>query len=63
MTSIASPTLWWLTIAAVVVLLAVDFVATRRPHEVSMREAVGWSVFYVALPLSFGVHVWSTHGS
>jgi tellurite resistance protein TerC len=61
--SIASPTLWWLTIGAVVALLVVDFVATRRPHEVSMREAVAWSAFYVALPLLFGVYVWSAHGS
>ena len=46
--SIASPTLWWLTIAAAVVaLLAVDFVATRKLLEVSMREAVAWSAFAV----------------
>ena len=46
--SMASPTLWWLTIAAaVVVLLAVDFVATRKLLEVSMREAVAWSAFAV----------------
>ncbi len=61
--SIASPTLWWVTIGAVVVLLAVDFVATRKPHEVSMREAIGWSSFYVALPLLFGLYVWNNHGS
>ena len=28
-------------LAAVVLLLAVDFLLTRRPHEVSMREALG----------------------
>ncbi|WP_210439416.1 TerC family protein [Nocardioides xinjiangensis] len=62
MSSIASPTLWFATIAVVLALLAVDFVATRRPHEVSMREAIGWSAFYVALPLAFGLYVWSAHG-
>ena len=61
--SIATPGLWALTLAAVAALLAVDFVATRRPHEVSMREAVAWSAFYVALPLVFGVWVWTAHGS
>jgi TerC family integral membrane protein len=61
--SIATPGLWAATIGAVVVLLAVDFLLTRRPHEVSMREAVGWSVFYVALPLAFGGFVWSQYGS
>ena len=62
MTSIASPTLWFITIGVVVALLAVDFIATRRPHEVSMKEAVAWSAFYVALPLAFGLYVWNVHG-
>jgi tellurite resistance protein TerC len=61
--TIGTPTLWAVTIAAVLVLLVVDFVATRRPHEVSMREALAWSAFYVALPLTFGVWVWTQHGS
>ena len=60
--SIATPTLWWVTIGAVVVLLALDFVLTRRPHEVSMREALGWSAFYVALPLAFGAFIWWQYG-
>ena len=62
MSSIGSPTLWFITIAAVLALLVVDFVATRRPHEVSMKEAIAWSAFYVALPLAFGLYVWSAHG-
>lgn len=62
MSSIASPTLWFITIGVVLALLAVDFVATRRPHEVSMKEAIAWSAFYVALPLTFGVHVWTSYG-
>jgi TerC family integral membrane protein len=61
--SIADPLLWGITIAAVVVLLAVDFLLTRRPHEVSTREAAGWSAFYVALPLAFGAWVWAQYGS
>ena len=28
-----------------------------------MREALGWSAFYVALPLLFGVYVWQEFGS
>ena len=61
-TTIADPTLWWITLG-VVALLGLDFLITRRPHEVSMREAVGWSLFYVALPLLFGIWVWRSHGS
>jgi tellurite resistance protein TerC len=60
--TIGTPLLWGLTIGAVLVLLAVDFVLTRRPHEVSMKEALGWSAFYVALPLAFGGWVLATHG-
>ncbi|WP_122261318.1 TerC family protein [Ornithinimicrobium cerasi] len=62
-TTIADPWLWSVTVAAVLLLLALDFLLTRRPHEVSMREALGWSAFYVALPLAFGVWVWRVHGS
>jgi tellurite resistance protein TerC len=62
MSSIASPTLWFITIGVVLALLVVDFIATRRPHEVSMKEAIAWSAFYVALPLAFGLYVWSAHG-
>jgi TerC family integral membrane protein len=61
--TIGTPTLWTLVLGAVVVLIAVDFLLTRRPHEVSMREALGWSAFYVALPLAFGGYVFAAHGS
>ena len=61
--TIATPTLWTVTIGVVLALLVFDFVATRRPHAVSMREAVSWSAFYIALPLAFGVYVWTRHGS
>ncbi|MDR7362705.1 TerC/Alx family metal homeostasis membrane protein [Nocardioides marmoribigeumensis] len=62
MESIGTPLLWGLTLGAVLLLLAVDFVLTRRPHEVSMKEALGWSAFYVALPLTFGGWVLAAHG-
>ncbi|GAA4189944.1 TerC family protein [Streptosporangium oxazolinicum] len=61
--TIGSPKLWAITVAALVSLLAADFAVTRRPHEVRMREAVGWSIFYLALPLIFGVYVWGAFGS
>jgi TerC family integral membrane protein len=51
------------TIAFVVVLLVVDFLATRRPHEVSLREAGWWSALYVAIPLAFGAFVWARFGT
>jgi tellurite resistance protein TerC len=61
--TIGHPTLWIATIAAVAALFVFDFVATRKPHDVSMREAAGWSAFYIALPLLFGVYVLWRHGT
>jgi tellurite resistance protein TerC len=61
--SVGTPTLWAITLAAVLGLIAVDFLLTRRPHEVSLREASLWSAFYVALPLGFGGWVWWRYGS
>ena len=63
MESIGSPLLWGITIAILLALLAVDFVITRRPHDVPMKEAVGWTVFYLALPVVFGAIMWPLYGS
>ncbi len=59
--SIGSPVLWTVSIAVLLALLATDFLVTRRPHEVSLREAVGWSVFYLALPFVFAVFLWAAY--
>lgn len=61
--TIGTPTLWGVTIAGVVLLLVVDFIATRKPHEVSMKEATLWSVFYIALPIAFGIYVLTDYGA
>lgn len=61
--SIGTPGLWATTIVVVLAVFALDFVVTRKPHDVSMREAVRWSVVYIALPLAFGVWVIAAHGS
>ena len=61
--TIGTPALWALLLGGVVALLVLDFLITRRPHEVGLREASAWSAFYVALPLAFGGWVWSAHGS
>ncbi|NKY49486.1 TerC/Alx family metal homeostasis membrane protein [Nocardia vermiculata] len=61
--TIGTPWLWAATIAGVLILLALDFIVTRKPHEVSMREAVGWTVFYLALPFAFFGLIWAGYGS
>ncbi|ANN21984.1 tellurium resistance protein TerC [Amycolatopsis orientalis] len=61
--SVGSVWLWSISIVVLLALLVADFVVTRRPHEVSMREAAGWSVFYLALPVFFGLWLWLDFGS
>jgi TerC family integral membrane protein len=61
--AIGSPELWAISIVAVLALFGLDFAITRKPHEVSMKEAVGWSAFYIALPLAFGVWIWTAFGA
>ncbi|MDT0201649.1 TerC family protein [Nocardioides sp. AE5] len=60
--TIGTPALWAVSIGVFCVLVALDFVLTRRPHEVRMKEALGWSAFYIALPLAFGGYIWWQHG-
>ncbi|WP_410582051.1 TerC/Alx family metal homeostasis membrane protein [Amycolatopsis sp. lyj-108] len=60
--TVGSPGLWAISIAVLLGLLVADFAVTRRPHEVSMREAIGWSVFYLALPVVFGLWLWLEFG-
>ncbi|WP_132877381.1 TerC/Alx family metal homeostasis membrane protein [Tamaricihabitans halophyticus] len=50
--------MWIISIVVLLALLTIDFIVTRKPHTVSMREAVGWSVFYLALPFVFAAYLW-----
>ncbi|KPI13431.1 integral membrane protein, TerC family [Actinobacteria bacterium OK074] len=50
-----TPTVWVLTVAALCVLIAVDFFIGRKPHEVSLKEAGIWSVVWISLAIVFGV--------
>lgn len=46
--------LWLGFFALVLIMLALDLgVFHRKAHEISLREALGWTVFWVALGLSF----------
>lgn len=50
-----TPLAWIVTIAVIVGLLAFDLIyAAMRPHQVGFKEAVGWSVFYIAIAIAFG---------
>ncbi|WP_305786423.1 TerC family protein [Symbioplanes lichenis] len=54
---------WFATLGALVVMLAVDLlIVGRRPHEPSMREAGGWVAFYIGLAVLFGLGLWLASG-
>ncbi len=47
---------WAVTLATIVALFALDLVVSgRNPREVAFRSAVGWSVFYIAVAIVFGL--------
>ncbi|HEX6875120.1 MAG TPA: TerC family protein, partial [Nocardioidaceae bacterium] len=53
----------WVTVVAVILaMLAIDLVAHRRAHEVSVREAALWSAIWVTVAVAFGVVVWAAYG-
>jgi tellurite resistance protein TerC len=52
----ATITGWAATLAAIGCLIAFDLWQSRRnPHAVGLREAAGWSLFYIAAAVLFGV--------
>ena len=57
-------TLWVVTIAGIIALIALDFVTvSRKPHEVMFREALLWSIFYIGVAVAFGIAMWVWQGS
>ncbi|HEX6587868.1 MAG TPA: hypothetical protein VF039_02505, partial [Longimicrobiales bacterium] len=56
--------MWVAFNAFVLAMLFLDlFVFHRKAHEVSLKEAAGWSVFWVALSLCFNAGVWHFMGA
>src|SRR3954468_9732815 len=51
--------IWLGFITLILLLLALDLgVFNRKAHVVSVREALGWSAFWIALGLTFSVFVY-----
>ena len=59
-----SLTVWEVTIAALLAVLAFDLALAfiRRNKETSMKEAAAWTIFYVSAAIAFGysLGIWST---
>lgn len=59
-----SLTMWLVTVGAILLLVVMDFLTvSRKPHDVSFREAAIWSIFYIAVAIAFGVFIWVWQGS
>jgi len=59
-----SLTAWLVVIGAILALIVVDLLTvSRKPHEVKFKEAAGWSIFYIAVAIGFGIWVWQSAGS
>lgn len=60
MSSVGTPLLWSLFAAFAVLAIAIDFLALNRQgaHKVSMREALVWSLIWVAVSAAFAVGIW-----
>ena len=53
---------WIATLAAILAVLAVDLLAHRRAHKVTMREALTWTAVWLVLGTAFGAVVWAAWG-
>lgn len=57
-------TLWLVTVAGIIGLIVMDFVTvSHKPHDVSFREALLWSIFYIGMAIAFGIAMWIWQGS
>ena len=54
---------WAAVLAVILAMLAVDLLAHREAHVVSVKEAALWSAVWVSLGLAFGGVVWWAYGS
>jgi tellurite resistance protein TerC len=55
---------WALTVAAIVAMLALDFVGhVRRPHAPTLRESALWSAVYVGIAVVFGLLILWFYGA
>ncbi len=61
--NIHAPGLWVGFLVAVLLLLAFDLrMSAKRDHAQTMKSAIGWSLFWIALSCMFGGYLWWQHG-
>jgi tellurite resistance protein TerC len=56
--------LWFATIGVLAAIIIADlFLVDHKPHEVTMKEATRWVLFYIGLAVVFGLGVWAFAGA
>jgi len=57
--------LWmWLSVLGLILgMLLIDLFAHRKAHEISVKEAAVWSVFWVTMGVAFGGVIWGYFGT
>ena len=59
-----SLTMWGLTLGLISALIILDLLtSSRKAHDVSFKEALSWTCFYVSTSVAFGLWVWNYFGS
>lgn len=60
-----TPTWMWVgfNIFVIAFLLLDLFIHGRKPHAIGFKEAIGWSIFWIAIALLFNLMLLYTHGS
>lgn len=54
---------WLLVLGVIVVMLLIDLIAHRESHEIKVKEAAGWSLFWVISGVTFGIILWVMFGT
>jgi len=55
--------MWFSVLGLILAMLAIDLFAHRKAHEISVKEAAYWSLFWVTLGISFGGLIWYQFGA
>ena len=55
--------MWFAVLGLILIMLAIDLFAHRKAHEISVKEAAGWSLFWVSLGTAFGGLIWWYFGA
>ena len=55
--------MWLSVVGLILVMLLIDLFAHRKAHEIAVKEAALWSVFWVTTGVAFGAWIWSYFGA